>query len=371
MGNQNEQLFHRPPHYQSVATFQDFPNNDTYVSITIRLLHGRSKFCGRRLIIPINRSVLGACLIALTYVGCSAAYAQATYPSKIIRIVASAAGGSTDFSARIIAQGLTNSFGQQVIVDNRSAIIAPQVVAKSPADGYTLAIFSGQAWLLPFLQDNVPYDPVKDFASISVTDRSPTVLVVHPSLPVKSVRELINLAKARPGELNYSRPSAGSPTHLSAELFKTMAGVNIVPVAYKGAAGAVIAIVAGEVQLGFVSLGSGAPSIKAKRLKALAVSTAEPSALLPDLPTVAASGLPGFESALVSGLFAPAGTPASIINRLNQEVVQVLHRVEAKERFFNSGVETVGSSPEELESFVKSEMAKWGKLIKAANIRGE
>lgn len=321
-----------------------------------------------------NQSALGTYLIALMFVACSAAYAQATYPTRPIRIVTAAAGGASDFAARIIAQGLTNSFGQQVIVDNRgggSGIIAAQIVTKSPADGYALLLFTSPIWLLPFLQDNVPYDPAKDLAPISLTDRSPSVLVVHPSLPAKSVRELINLAKARPGELNYSRASAGGPSHLAAELFKAMAGVNIVPVPYKGGGPAALAVLAGEVELTFASPGAAAAPIKLKRLRALAVTTAKPSLLFPGLPTIAASGLPGFESVLVNGMFAPAGTPAFIINRLNQEVVQILRRAEVKERFFNTGMETVGTSPEEFESIVKSEMAKWGKLIKAAKIRGD
>ncbi|MBI4191932.1 MAG: tripartite tricarboxylate transporter substrate binding protein [Betaproteobacteria bacterium] len=322
-----------------------------------------------------NHSALGAYLIALMFAGCGAAYAQATYPTKPIRIVTAAAGGGGDFSARILAQGLTNSFGQQVIVDNRgggNGIIAAQTVTKSPADGYTLLLYPNPLWLLPFLQDNVPYDPVKDFAPISLTDSAPNVLVVHPSLPVKSVRELISLAKARPGELNYSRASAGSPVHLAAELFMAMAGVTIVPVPYKGGGPAVLALLAGEVELSFASLGaSGAAAITSKRLRALAVTSAEPSPLFPGLPTMAASGLPGFEAVSVKGLFAPAGTPASIVNRLNREVVQILRRPEIKERFLNSGAEIVGTSPGEFESFLKSDMAKWGKLIKAAKIRGD
>ena len=296
------------------------------------------------------------------------ASAQDTYPTKPIRILASTAGGSTDFAARILAEGLTDSLGQQVIVDNRPGLIAAQTLANASADGYTLAVYSGQTWLLPFLRDNIGYDPVKDFAPISIIDRSPVVLVVHPSLPVKSVGELISLAKAKPGALNFSRPSLGSPTHLSAELLKAMAGVNIVGVAYKGAAGATLAIVTGEVELGFVSLAAGAGLIKTKRIRALAVSTAEPSPMFPDLPTVAASGLPGFESALVNGMFTRAGIPASLINRLNQKVVELLRRPEVKKRY-SAAVQTVGSSPEALASLIKSDMARWGKLIKAANIR--
>jgi tripartite-type tricarboxylate transporter receptor subunit TctC len=319
-------------------------------------------------------SASGACLIALMVVSSSAAHAQTAFPVKPIRIVTAAVGGASDFTARLLAQGLGNSFGQQAIVDNRggaNGIIAAQIVAKSPPDGYTLLLFSSPFWLLPLLQDNVPYDPVKDFAPISMTDSSPGVLVVHPSLPVKSVRELIMLAKARPGEMNYSRASAGGPSHLSAELFKSMAGVSLVPVPYKGGGPALLALLGGEVELTFASAGAAAAPLKSNRVRALAVTSAEPSRLFPGVPTIAASGLPGFESVLVNGWFAPAGTPASVINSLNQEAVQFLRKAEVKERFFTSGMESVGSSPAELESVVKSDIAKWGKLIKAAKIRIE
>ncbi|MBI2288802.1 MAG: tripartite tricarboxylate transporter substrate binding protein [Betaproteobacteria bacterium] len=306
--------------------------------------------------------------------GSGAAHAQTTFPVKPIRIVTAAVGGASDFTARLLAQGLGSSFGQQVIVDNRggaSGIIAAQIVVKSPPDGYTLLLFTSPIWLLPLLQDNVPYDPVKDFAPISMTDSSPSVLVVHLSLPVKSVRELIALAKARPGELNYSRASAGGPSHLSAELFKSMAGVNFVPVPYKGGGPALLALLGGEVELTFASAGAVAAPLKSNRVRALAVTTAEPSRLFPGVPTIAASGLPGFESVLVNGLFAPAGTPVSVIGTLNQEVVQFLRKADVKERFFSTGMESVGTSPAEFESVVKSDIAKWGKLIKTARIRIE
>ena len=321
-----------------------------------------------------NHSALGACLIALMVAGSGTAHAQATFPVKPIRIVTAAVGGASDFTARLLAQGLSNSFGQQVIVDNRggaSGIIAAQIVAKSPPDGYTLLLFTSPIWLLPLLQENVPYDPVKDFAPVSMTDSSPSVLVVHPSLPVKSVRELIALAKARPGELNYSRASAGGASHLSAELFKSMAGVNFVPVPYKGGGPALLALLGGEVELTFASAGAVAAPLRSNRVRALAVTTAEPSRLFPGIPTVAASGLPGFESVLVNGLFAPAGTPASVINTLHQEAAQFLRKAEVKERFFSTGMESVGTSPAELDSVVRSDIAKWGKLIKAAKIRIE
>jgi tripartite-type tricarboxylate transporter receptor subunit TctC len=312
--------------------------------------------------------------VAVLIAAAAAGHAQTPFPVKPIRIVTAAVGGASDFTARLLAQGLLNSYGQQVIVDNRggaSGIIAAQMVAKSPPDGYNLLLFTSPIWLLPLLQDNVPYDPVRDLAPISMTDSSPSVLVVHPSLPVKSVRELIALAKSRPGELNYSRASAGGPSHLSAELFKSMAGVNFVPVPYKGGGPALLAVLGGEAELTFASAGAAAAPLKANRVRALAVTTAEPSRLFPGIPTIAASGLPGFESVLVNGLFAPAGTPAAIINSLNQETVQFLRKAEIKERFISTGMETVGNSPAEFEAVVKSDIAKWGKLIKTAKIRIE
>jgi tripartite-type tricarboxylate transporter receptor subunit TctC len=323
---------------------------------------------------PKSHSALGAGLIALMVAGSGVVHAQTQFPVKPIRIVTAAVGGASDFTARLLAQGLGGSFGQQVIVDNRggaNGIIAAQIVAKSPPDGYTLLLFTSPFWLLPLLQDNVPYDPVKDFAPISMTDSSPSVLVVHPSLPVKSVRDLIALAKARPGDMNYSRASAGGASHLSAELFKSMAGVNFVPIPYKGGGPALLAVLGGEAELTFASAGAVAAPLKSNRVRALAVTSAEPSRLFPGIPTIAASGLPGFESVLVNGMFAPAGTPASIISTLNREVVQVLHKAEVKERFFSTGMESVGNSPAELDAMVKSDIVKWGRLIKAAKIRIE
>jgi tripartite-type tricarboxylate transporter receptor subunit TctC len=313
-------------------------------------------------------------VVALASIASSAAHAQAAYPAKPIRIITSGAGGGSDFAARLIAQGLTTSLGQQVIVENRgggSGIIAAQMLTRSPPDGHTMLLFASSIWLLPFLQDNVPYDPVRDLAPISLTDSSPIVLVVHPSLPVKSVRELITFAKARAGQLNYSRGSAGSPTHLAAELFKSMAGLKITSVPYKGNGPATLALLSGEVELSFVSLGAAAASIKANRLRPLGVASAEPSRLFPELPTIASSGLRGYEAVLVNGMFAPAGTPPPIINRVSQEVGQLLGRPEVKERFFSAGVEAVGSSPERLASTVKGDMAKWGKLIASVGIRAD
>ena len=275
--------------------------------------------------------------------------------------------------SRLIAQGLTVSLGQQVVVENRggaSGAIAAQAVAKAPADGYTLLFYSNGIWTLPLLRD-VPYDPVKDFAPLTLVAISPNMIVVHPSLPVRSVKQLIALAKARPGELNYSMGGTGTTPHLAAELFKSMAGVDIVRINYKGAGPALNELIGGQVQLTFATTASGMPHVKSGRLKALAVTSAEPSALVPGLPTVAASGLPGYESGANYVMFAPAHTPLTIINRLNQETLRVLQQAEVKQMFLNYGVEAEGSSPEDLAMTVKSEIARLGKIIKDTGLRGE
>ena len=317
----------------------------------------------------IKRFVEWMFSIGMMVLGAGMVFGQ-NYPNKPIRIVASAAGGSGDFAARLIAQGLSGALSQQVVVDNRGGVIPGEIVSKAPPDGYTLLIDAASFWIGPLLQET-PYDPVKDFAPVTLTDSAPNVLVVNPSLPVKSVKELIALAKARPGELNYGSSSTGSSPHLAAELFNMMAGVKIVRVPFKGSGPAVISLLGGQVQLMFATAGSVAPHVKSGRLRALAVASLQPSALAPGLPTIAASGVPGYEAVAFEGMFAPAKTPVAIIDRLNQEIVRVLNRAEVKERFFNAGVETVGSTPEEFAAAIKSNVAKWGKLIKEAGIRDE
>lgn len=321
---------------------------------------------------PILRLVVWMLPVGVMVLAAGTASGQ-TYPSKPIYIVTGTAGGASDFVARLVAQGLTGSLGQQVVVENQgsaSGIMAAQTVARAPRDGYTLLAYGSPIWIIPLLQDNVPYDPVRDFAPVTLTVSSPNILAVHPSLPVKSVKELIALARARPGDLNYGAGASGGSPHLSAELFKTMASVNMVHIAYRGVGPALTALISGEVQIMFPSAGAAAPHLKSGRLRALAVTTARPSALFPGLPTVAASGLPGYESVSVFGMFAPARTPAALINRLNQEIARALNRKDVKERLFNSGIETVGSSPEEFAATIKSDMAKWGKLIKEVGARG-
>ena len=243
-------------------------------------------------------------------------------------------------------------------------------MSRASPDGYTLLVYSGTLWIQPLLE-KTPYDVARDFAPITLLTSAPNLVVVHPSLPVRSIKELIALAKARPGELNYGSSASGSSTHVAAELFKAMADVNIVRVPYKAAGQAINDLIGGQVQLMFGVVGSVAPHVKSGRLRALAVTTAQPTALVPGMPTVAASGLPGYESRSMIAMFAPAETPAPIVNRLNQEIVRVLNTTEVKEKLFKIGVEAVGSSPYELAAAMKSETARLDKVIKNAGIRSE
>ncbi len=292
------------------------------------------------------------------------------YPVKPIHVLVNPVGGAPDFVARLIAQALPVSIGQQLIVDNRPAPIAIDFVAKAPPDGYTIVVTGSALWLLPFLRDNVPWDTLKDFSPISEAISSPTILVVNPAFPAKSVKELIAAAKAKPGSINYASTETGTIPHIAAELFKAMTGTNITRVAYKGAGPGLIAIAAGEVQLAFATTSSVMPHIKSGRLRALAVTSAKPSTLVPGLPTVAET-VPGYEAASIIGVFAPAKTPDAIINQLNREIGRVLAQQDVKDKVFNTGAETVGGPPSTLAATVKAEMTRLGKVIKDQGIREE
>ena len=272
--------------------------------------------------------------------------------------------------ARLIALGLTPNLGQQVIVENRggSAVIPAQIVAHASPDGYTLLLFGSTIWLLPLLE-SVPYDPARDFAPITLAVSSPNIVVVYPSLPVQSIKDLIGLAKEKPGSLNYASGITGSANHLAAELFQSLAGVRMVRIAYKGAAPAVNAVVGGQVHLMFASAGSVSPHIKSGRLRALAVTSARPSALFAGLPTVADAGLPGYDSVLPTGVFAPKRTPLNIIAHLNRAIVQVLNTQETRERMLNAGAEVVASSPAQFADAMTSEIGRVDKVIKEAGLR--
>ena len=299
-------------------------------------------------------------------------FAQAqNFPTKPVRIVTQVTGGSLDLAARLIAPKLSERLGHQVIVDNRGGVTSMEQVAKAPADGYTLLIASGSLWTLQFMRDNVAWDALRDYAPVSLLMTSPNVLVAHPSLPVKSVKALIALAKARPGELNYSTGQSGASAHLAGELFQAMAGVKFQRIAYKGQGPAMLSLITGEAQLSFPNAASATPFIKAGRIAGLAETTLQPSALAPGLPTVAAAGLPGYEMKAIVGIFAPAKTPPAIIEQLHQEIVRALNSPEVKQRVFDSGSDAIAGSPADLLASMKSEIATTGKLIRDLGIRAE
>jgi tripartite-type tricarboxylate transporter receptor subunit TctC len=299
--------------------------------------------------------------------GTGVGHAQ-NYPDKPIRVYTTGAGGASDVATRIMAQAMSGSFAQRMVVENR-AIVGVEIVAAAPPDGYSLLHYSNVIWLMPLLRSNLSWDLFRDFVPIVLTQSTPNLLVVHPSLPVKTVRELITFAKAQPGKLNYASSSTGAGNHVAAELFKAMAGVDIVRINYKGAGVALNDVISGQIQVMFPSAGSVMQYVKAGRLRALGVTSLQPSALAPDMPTVASMGLPGYESVSMTGMFAPAKTPDSIIRHLNQEIVLALRKPEVKERFLNSGMEVAAGSPEDFAATIKSEMTRVGKVINDAGLR--
>lgn len=293
------------------------------------------------------------------------------YPKKPISIFAAEAGAAGDVTARIIAEELSPVLGQRVIVENRGGgVIAPEIVSKSKPDGHTLLVYANSFWLMPLMRSHVPYDPMKGFVPIACLTAQPQVLVVHPKVPANSIKELVALAKAKPGTLNYSSTATGTGTHLAMELFKSLTGTDIVRVTFKGMSSALTALVAGETDVMFSVPTNALQQVKAGKLRALGVSSAAPSPLAPGLPTVA-SAVPGHRQSAYFILFAPAGTPASIVKRLNQEVRRILDKPEVKQKFFNAGAEVVGGSPEDAAALIHSELVTMGKVIKDGNIRDE
>jgi tripartite-type tricarboxylate transporter receptor subunit TctC len=289
------------------------------------------------------------------------------YPGKTVRIVTAPAGGGNDFSARLIARGIAGPLGQQVIIDNRPTVLGPEIVAKAPADGYTLLVTGSSHWIGP-LVDRVNYDAVRDFAPVSLLDRTPVLLVVHPSLPIKNVKQLITLAKSRPGQLNFSSGAAGSSNYLGGMLFNYYAKVDIVRIPYKGAAPAMTAVMSGETQLMFASPGGSMSHVKSGRLRALGVGSEKPSELAPGIPPLAQSGVPGYACETLHAVFAPAGTPPAAVTRLHQEIDRFLKSADGKNQFLKGGVEAASSTPDELMATMKSEVATIGKVLKAAGV---
>ena len=299
--------------------------------------------------------------------------AQAQYPSRPVRIIVpTSVGSGTDLSARLIAQHLSERFGHQVIVENRAGattMIGTEIVAKAAPDGYNLLMGPPAFVINQSLFRKIPYDPFRDFAAITYVSNSPLILVVHPSLPSKSVKELIALAKSRPGELAFASSGSGSITHMSAELFLYMTGTRMLHVPYKGPAPGVIDLVAGRVQLMVTSAPITLPQIRAGRLRALGMTGTKRTPAAPDIPTIAEAGVPGYESLAWYVLLAPSGTPPAVVAQLNKEVVAVLGMQSVRDRLLAEGLETVASSADEASAYLRSEGTKWAKVIKAAGIQ--
>jgi tripartite-type tricarboxylate transporter receptor subunit TctC len=304
------------------------------------------------------------------------AQAQSPYPSRPTRIIVGfVAGGPSDLVARMVAQGLSERMGQQFLVENRpgaTGAIGAEVVAKAPPDGYTLYLASQTTHAVaPALLPRVGYDPLKDFVTIVRVAHNPLLMVVHPSMPVKSFKELEALARSRPGQINFATGGIGSSPHMSMELIKSITKIDIVPVHYKGDGAAIIDLLGGHMQLFNASIGTLLPHARSGRMRGLAVTGLNRSAMAAEFPTLAESGLPGFEVLTWFGILAPAGTPRDIVNRLNGEILQVVAQPAIKEQLLKTGFEIGPNTPDQYAAFLKAEHARWGKIVRDLNLKAE
>ena len=320
----------------------------------------------------MERTLLLSALLAF---GVPAAQAQ-PYPSKPVRIVVGfAAGGPSDIVARIMAQQLTERLGRPVVVENRpgaTGTIGAELVAKAPADGHSLYLASQTTHAVaPYMYAKVGYDPLRDFTTVSLVAHNPLLAVTHPSLGVRSIKELIALAKARPGELDFATGGQGSSPHMSVELLKSMTGINMVAVHYKGDGAAIADLLGGQVPIMFASIAGLLPHARSGKLRGIAVTGSQRSTIAPEYPTIAESGLKGYEVITWFGILATGGTPGEIVNRLNTEIVQSLAVPAVREQIVKLGLEIVGNTPEQYAAFLREENLKWGKMVKALNLRAE
>jgi len=304
----------------------------------------------------------------------AAGWAQG-YPAKPVRVVVpSSPGGGTDIIARIVAPDLSKRLGQQFVIDNRpgaGTMIGIEIVAKAPADGYALLMTPSTLAINSALYKKVPYDPVRDFAPITELISSPSIIVVHPSVPAKTIKELIVFARAHPGQMNYASAGAGTYPHMTMELFQSMAKVKMVHIPYKGTGPAMIDMLAGNTAVMAGTILSVMPQVRAGRLRALGISSEKRSPVAPEIPTVSEAGLPGFEAVQWYGFLAPARTPREIITRLHAETARILQQPETKERFASDGADPVGNTPEEFARFIQNELVKWAKVARGAGIQPE
>jgi tripartite-type tricarboxylate transporter receptor subunit TctC len=323
------------------------------------------------------RQVLRLLALAMMY-GSAAVFAQTgvqNYPAKPVRIIVPyAPGGIADNLARLIGQKLTAAWGQPVLVENRPGAgtnLGSELVAKAAPDGYTLLSAGIANTVGPALYPKLPYDPIKDFAWVTNMAKVPVLLVVHPSLPARNAKEIIALAKAKPGTLAYGSSGIATSGHLAGELFKRYAGVDLTHVPYKGSAQALVDVIAGQLPLYFGAMASPLPHVKTGRLRAIAVTTLKRASAAPDIPTLDEQGLQGFETSTWYGVAAPSGTPKDIVLKLNAEIVRIIKLPDVRERLASEGADFVGDTPEELTQFVKAEIEKWGKIVKQSGAKAE
>ena len=313
-------------------------------------------------------------VLAMTLACVTATHAQ-SYPNRPIRfIVPFAPGGDTDVVGRALAQKLGESIGESVVVDNKgggNGILGTELAAKSPADGYTILVGATGFVINPSLYRNLPYDALRDFVPVSLIATAPHVLVVHPSVPVKSVKDLISLARTHPGQLSFSSGGNGASSHLSGAMFNVMAQTRMLHVPYRGAGPAAIAVVSGEVSSAFLGVLAALPHVKSGRLRGIAVTGIKRSPAAPELPTIAEAGVPEFESGGWFGILAPARTPGGIIARLNAELVKIAHRPDVRAKFVSEGSDVVGSTPEHFAEYIRQQLSRWARIIKEADIRVE
>ncbi len=324
----------------------------------------------------VRRLAMAVAATVIAAAGGVAAAADArtgAYPTRPVRlIVAQSAGGNADFVARMVAGELTKQLGQQFVVDNRGGggggVLAAELVARAAPDGYTMLLVGSSFGVNPSLYKKLPYDSERDLAPITLASTASQILVVNPSLPVNTVQDLIKLAQAKPGELNFGSSGNGGGPHLAGELFNLMAKTRMTHVPYKGASGSILDLLSGRIQVVFATMPSVMPHTRAGKLRGVAVTSLERSPLFPDLPTISETGLKGFQSGTWQGIFVPRGTPEPVIRLLNREIVAIVKLPEVRKRFDSEGGVPVGNSPQEFAVWLKAEIAKWAKVVKAANI---
>ena len=324
---------------------------------------------------PDNRGLLGLLpALAMALIGLPPALLPANalaqdFPARLVRILATEAGGGGDTVVRILSPELASAWGRPVVIENKPAQLGYMDVLKAAPDGHTLVITSSSLWLLPILRANISWDALRDFTPVIQTIHQPAVLAVNASLPARNLKELITLAKARPGELNYAAGVIGGAQHLATELFLSMADIKVTAVYYKGTAPAITAVLGDQAQMVVSNAPSILPHIKSGRMRALGITLAQPSALVPDVPTIATAGVPGYEADVLLAIFGPGNMPASLVSRINQDFARSLNKPEVKERLFASGVEVAGGPPQQLQVAVKAEITKWTDLIRKRGIK--